>query len=301
MAKIFWQLNIEFSTEAGENACGWLRSGSSTLREKVEALGYVAEPKAQGTYFLCKVSELESSQRLADLRKAIYEAGYRECEATFIPVQKRNDTFSFKKLRMLSTADINQARWLLLSGKGIQKIADWHATDESGYVFRANKRLKNSLGFGWADLVNVPLVSEEGMNALKDGELVGLEFEPVRYDNPSAASRQLYLLTSSVKLPGCLLPLKNREGKRVSAPDEPGGKYWDDGGYMPPFLKYQKDEIDAMPAFDLGLTHERIGGLKQYEHHQYIVSQRFREHLEAMKVRSVDFIPVELVDEDFEG
>ncbi len=161
---------------------------------------------------------------------------------------------------------------------------------------KANNRLKNGLDFEWVDVVIVPYVSEEGREQLKGGNFEGIHFDPAIFDQPEKAVKQLYQLTSTLTMPPSLLPIQNLDGDVVTEHGNEVARFWDDAGYVQPILKYCRDEVKAMGAFDIAMTREQIGYLPQHFSHQYIVSQRFRQHLEAMKVRATEFVPVELVD-----
>lgn len=269
---------------------------SETLRNQVEALGYRVEPMAEGKYHLCKITEDEASERIETLRDSMIREGFKEVKTAIIPKANRRSLFAFRRLRKFTKRDLDRAEYLRLNVKGLNRIADFARTSAERYVLRTSDRLKNNLDFGWLDIVIVPYVSEKGRKQLEVESFEGIRFVPAIFDEPENAAKQLYELTSTLTMPQCLLPIQNNDGDVVGDDDAEGARIWDDAGYVQPILKYRREEVEAMGVFDIAKTREQIGNLPQHYRHQYIVSQRFRKHLEAMKVRSVDFVPVELVD-----
>lgn len=71
--------------------------------------------------------------------------------------------------------------------------------------------------------------------------------------------------------------------------------WWDDGGREPAVLRYQRAEVEALDAFDMAVTFERVGQTEQGAYRQCIVTQRFREVMMKLNVKGVDYVPVELV------
>jgi hypothetical protein len=265
-------------------------------------MGYAFERHGTTEYaeWYCQIIEKAGSPEWENVRNAILETGLRECEVTTIPRDERKTCFAFAFERKFSKRDIDGAKYLRLNVKGLQRIADWKETASDGYVLKTNKRLKNNLDFGWLDIVIVPYVSEKGREQLEAKSFSGIRFVPAIFDEPEKAAKQLYELTSTQTMPQCLLPIQNNNGDVVGNDDAEGARIWDDAGYVQPILKYRREEVEAMGAFDIAKTREKTGNLPQHYRHQYIVSQAFRQHLEAMKVRSVDFVPVELVDDESE-
>lgn len=295
MATVVYELNIEFTASPGENIFGWLMTSSSKLRSEIESFGYDLQPMRRGEYDLCKIREPEGSKRTEAVRAAVLSAGYIECDRTIIPRGQRRTHFAFKKVRTFSKEDIENAPLLLLGVKGLQRIADWKETTKAGYVLKAGSRLKNNLSFGWLDIVMVPYVSAEGKGELATAGLDAIDFEPAVFDLPEKAAKKLYRLTSNIKLPRSLTRVRNLSGETMPLEDRENGHYWDDGGYVPPVLKYRFEDIKALPRFDIALTCEQIGARLELYRQYCIVSQSLRKQLEKMKVRTVEFIPVDLV------
>lgn len=299
MPSVSCKLNIEFSPKPGENRGGWVCANSQSLRMACEELGYSAKPMSQGEYHLCEIDEEEGSDKLDAVRDVLIRAGLKEVKSTIIPKPNRRDSFAFRCIRKFSKRDLDQAEFLRLNVMGLSKIADFSQTTAEGYVLKANKRLKNNLVFGWLDIIIVPYVSEKGREQMERESFTGIHFKPAIFDEPEKAVKHLYELTSTQTMPPCLLPIKNDDGEIVAEDWKYGARIWDDGGYVLPILKYHREKVETMGAFDIAKTRELTGHNPRHYRYQYIVSQRFRQHLEAMKVRSVDFVPVELVDEEF--
>lgn len=300
MASVDCELNIELTPDPGDNLCGWLKTDDQGLRPEISSLGYEWTPMGRGEYHMCKICEPEGSESIEKVRQLILQAGFSECHTTVIPKTLRRTHFAFRHMRKFTKKDLDLAEYLRLNVKGSQRIADRKEKTETGFVLKANGRLKNKLDFGWLDVIIIPYVSEKGRAELEGKNFEGIEFEPAIFDQPEKVAKQLYQLTSNLTMPPCLVPIKNSDGEVVKDESKEVALGWDDAGYVQPVLKYRREEVEAMGAFDIAKTREQTGNLPQHYRHQYIVSQRFRQQLEAMKVRSVDFVPVELVDDESE-
>lgn len=298
MASVDATLSISVGDADNLSIRGHLKTHNDGIKIQLERLGYQFETygSKDNEYFLCKVAAKEGSSELNRVRSVLIDAGIRESARTVIPKKDREGQFAFKYIRNFNRNDLDQAEYLRLNVMGHQRIADWRETAAEGYVLKANKRLENNLDFGWLDIIIVPYVSENGRKRMEKEGFLGVRFEPAVFDEPKRASKQLFELTSVLTMPPCLLPIQNDDGDLVAEDWKLGARIWDDAGYVQPILKYRRKEVEAMGAFDIAKTRETTGNLPQHYRHQYIVSQRFRQHLEAMKVRSVDFVPVELVD-----
>jgi hypothetical protein len=290
------RIRIEISAAPGESGSGWLKTNSQSLRRKIESLGYIFEPMGMGSYYLCTIVEDENSKKIELVREAILSEGYKEIRNAIIPKADRRSSFNFGHIREFSKSDLDQAEYLYLRvGLSAARIADWAYTSCDGYVLTVNRRLKSKSDFGWLDIITVPYVSENGKNQLECKDLVGLHCKPAIFDIPEKAPKQLYELSSTITMPPCLLPVQNGAGEVVAENWNEGERIWDEGGYLPPILKFRRVEVTCLGAFDIAKSRELIGSRSQHYRHQYIVSQRFREIVDAMKVRTVGFIPVELM------
>lgn len=292
------RIKIKVSTSPGESGSGRLKTDRQTLKKKIESLGYRFDPvgMGSGSYYLCSIVEDENSEKIELVREAILSEGYKEVRTAIIPKADRRSSFNFGRLREYSKSDLDQSEYLCLGpSSSAARMADWANTTSEGYVLTVNQRLKNKSDFGWLDVIIVPYVSDSGKNQLECGDLLGLQCKPAIFDKPEKASKQLYELTSAITMPPCLLPIQNGNGEVVPENWNEGERIWDDGGYVPPILKFRREEANCLGPFDIARTRELIGSRSQHYRHQYIVSQRFRKTVEAMRVRTVDFLPVELI------
>ena len=127
---------------------------------------------------------------------------------------------------------------------------------------------------------------------LEKESLSGLRFTP-GVDNSGKSKRIISALRSDVIMPPALNPLINEAGEVVP----PNTQWWcfhDDGGRSPEVLRYRAAEVKALGDFDIAMTYERVGFRKAAAYRWCIISQRFREVLKKLKVRSVTCVPVEL-------
>lgn len=299
MATVTCELEIESSTSLNGNSTGRVITNSERLKKKIEDLGYTLVPMALGTYHLCTIVESEGSNKMEAVRDAVLSEGFNEVKTSIIPKADRRSCFAFKYWRKFTKQDIKQAEYLCLKIKVNKEIiADYAHTSPEGYVLKVSNRLRSKLDIGWLDIVLALYVSEMGREQLQGGNFTGIHFEPAIYDQPEKYKeiKQLYQLTSTLTMPSCLLPILNKDGEIVDEHWKEGGtRAWNDGGYIQPILKYRREEVAAMGAFDIAKTRETTGFNPRLYRHQYIVSQRFREYLEELKVRTVEFVPVELV------
>lgn len=301
MTKVNATLSVSVGDANNLSIRGFFNTQSKDIKAKLEEIGCQFQlcGSRDNKYFHCEVTGKEGSAELTKVRTVLVDAGLREATQTIIPKEDRATHFAFKYIRSFTKKDLDQAEYLRLNVKGLQRIADWKKTIDDGYVLKANKRLKNNLDFGWLDIVIAPYVSQIGREQLEGEDFKGIRFEPAIFDEPQKVTNQIYELTSNLVMPRCLLSIQNNDGDIVAEDWKDGARIWNDGGYVFPVLKYRREEVEAMGAFDIAKTREQTGNLPQHYHHQYIVSQRFRQHLEAMKVRSVEFVPVELIDDKY--
>ena len=178
--------------------------------------------------------------------------------------------------------------------RGLGYIASFADTSEHGYVLRVDKKQKNSIAIGWLDVIITPYASDIGRAELEGCGLKGLEFRSALFNIPEKVTKPLWMVTSSITLPPCLLPIETRtfNNRHSGFQDEERG--WDDKGCAQVVLRYDKDEIDSLGEFDVARTREQIGSMKKHYRNHYVVSQRFRRAILDGKHRWFDFVPVEL-------
>ncbi len=161
----------------------------------------------------------------------------------------------------------------------------------------ADNRQKNQVELGQPD-VGIGLLCTRGfVDALHDAGIKEARWDEVHYYNPSKVIKPIGVLSSGIQMPPCLTP-RQGEGGEVWMPGGLQGHtsaYWDDEGYVPPELKFERAALASLGAFDIAITREKTGHPPGYYIHTLVVSQRFREFVEKRKVRNANFVPVKLV------
>ena len=167
--------------------------------------------------------------------------------------------------------------------------------DDEGWRVMARKGLSKSRHMGSLYSIRALILSSELKGKLEESDLKGLNFIPLRYDMPEKAPRQLWQFGHKVKMPVCLLPRLTQSGDDFHENDMDGA-IWDENGYRPEELRFRRREVEAMGAFDMATTREKIGEHRGFHRSEIIVTQRFRKVLDDMKINAVDYIPVRLAD-----
>lgn len=131
-------------------------------------------------------------------------------------------------------------------------------------------------------------VSGELKQALEVESLGGLAFKSVLFDKPEKVRGEFWQLTSTVTMPPCLLPV-------LTIPSTPHPVMcYDDGGHFPQELVFEEAAVRQIEPFDIALTRENLCPLPNAWPYEFIVSQRFRQVCQKLKMSSVDLVPVRL-------
>jgi len=214
---------------------------------------------------------------------------------------QRKNWFFCKIERVHNRKDITQAPLLqLLAKKEVAYPAPTHHPES--FVLLADAKLKNSKWhYGYADVHVAPLCDDQLRNQLAAENLRGLLFDSVGYSPPEKAHyRTLWRMTSSIQMPRLRTPLVDSDGKPFVGPltnDETClGCYADDGIASPAILRFSREEVADLGAFDAAVTQERIGSWDTSAYRNVIVSQRFRQVFEQLKIPGAEFLPVCLED-----
>lgn len=204
--------------------------------------------------------------------------------------------FRPRRIRTYENKEYDAFEFLSLRPAGIPNIALFAENRDGTHVLYANERLKKKLTFASEELTRVFYASEEGRDYLDAQNLIGLCWEAAVFDRPEKAARKLFRLRSSLILPPALTRIVDgRDRDLTHVPLAEGGDQdWDSGGYRPPEIHYQRNDLEGLGEFDVALTKEMIGGMPQWYHPDVIVSQRFRKVLMKMKNTSVGYNPVHL-------
>lgn len=295
--ELLCEINLDSEVTPNQNIRGWVHNLTVSALEEIAALGFDLEPRGTGvrSYTACKVAAAPESDQIQQIRAILSAIGLLEhTKHTIIPVDLRSTHYAFKYVRNFDKADLDQAEYLRLGVGGVGYIASRADTIGDDFVVRVDGKQKSKIGVGCLEPVLVPYASEDGRAELDAHAFRGLVFKPAVFDTPDKVKKPLFRMVSSVTLPPCLLPLQNRDGQRPNDARE-CGQYWDDGGHVPPILKFSGDDLRNLGDFDFATTREVVGEFPKFYRPEYIVSQRFRQAIIAGKHRWIGFTPVEIL------
>ena len=166
-------------------------------------------------------------------------------------------------------------------GIGIGSISQTEACESWGHLFGYASGYKH-------------FVAAERIRPAFEG-LRGLEWRPVVWDEAEKAMVTFYEISSTLTMPPCLTPL-------VAYPIS-GDLWYDEPGYHPPELAYDRTAVEAMGEFDIAWTREATGMVDPRFEMSFgpslIVSQRFRQQLHPLSQMdgyNITYHPVRLVD-----
>jgi hypothetical protein len=173
--------------------------------------------------------------------------------------------------------------------KGLDQLA------REDYVAKVDSRLNSGVQFGSLMPFTALAVAEPLRSQLLEENPRGLHLPPVCFlPEARKVGKPLWAVRSRVVMPRPLNLLQGEQGNPVE-PNTEWWCWWDDGGRDPAVLRYQRTEVEALGPFDIAMTFERVGQTEQGAYRQCIVTQRFREVMGKLKVKGVDYVPVELV------
>lgn len=235
--------------------------------------------------------------RLTTVFDILSSHGYRPSKRAQTTVAGREHEFAVIRRRTYNENEIAAAPLLMLRPRFCDDVmANYYGgDDDQGWIAKADKRLeKEKLEIGHFDSFEAILLGAALHDQLLSADLAGLDFIPVRYDHPERAARQLWQFGHKVKMPVCLLPRQGVD-RLDYVEGERNGSYWDDGGCVPPELRFRRSEVEAMGHFDVARTREKIGFHGGHYRSEVIVSQRFREVLEKAEIKTIHYVPVRLI------
>lgn len=241
----------------------------------------------------------EKDPRLGKLYEAIW-VKYRLKPSCWniIPKAEQSNYFGVRRKVTWTKKEIDACEMLWLRHK-LTIANNRDATPEQWqgeeYVAGVDEKQHSAVQFGGLCPFTGLAVAEPLRTQLLESGLKGLYLPPVTFVPPVAKVRKLlWALKSTVILPR---PLNLLQGEHGSEP-EPNTEWacwWDDGGKRPEVLKFRRSEVQAVGPFDIAMTYERVGITVQGAFRQCLVTQRFREVMTQLKVKGVDYVPVELV------
>ena len=238
--------------------------------------------------------------RLTMLYEAIWEK-YRlkPSRWNIIPKAEQGNYFGVRRKVTWTKREIDACEMLWLRHK-LTIANNRDATPEQWqneeYVAGVDEKQRSSVQFGSLCPFTGLAVADPLRTQLLESGLKGLHLPPVIFVPPEArVKKPLWALKSTVILPR---PLNLLQGEHGSEP-EPNTEWacwWDDGGKRPEVLRFRRSEVDEVGPFDIAMTYERVGITVQGAYRQCIVTQRFRAMMTRLKVKGVDYVPVELVN-----
>jgi hypothetical protein len=131
-------------------------------------------------------------------------------------------------------------------------------------------------------LVEPKVIRERGMNSPEP--LPSVEPAP-----PAKILKPLWKLTSDVVLPPCLYALLHNGGQPFTGDLARGCAYDNSTGLG---LRFKREAIESLPPFDVAVTRERTGIARSNAFRQVIVSQKFRQAMLELGVKSAEYVPV---------
>ncbi len=245
------------------------------------------------------VDMVEDDPRLTAVYECIWDTFHlKPSRWHVVPRELRDTYFGVRKLVTWTKREIDACELLWL--RNTQLIAT-HANataeqlEREIYVAELDHRQRSATQFGSLMPFTALAVAEPLRSQLLAAELKGLHLPEVEFRPPNRkVIKPLWGLKSSIILPKPLNLLQGEDGNAVE-PNTEWWCWWDDGGRDPAVLRYKREELSALGPFDIAMTLERVGQTEQGAYRQCIVNQRFRETLARLKVKGVDYVPVELV------
>jgi len=240
----------------------------------------------------------ETDPRLAKLYDAIWEKyQLKPSPWTIIPKAERHQYFGVRRKPTWTKRELDASELLWLKNTmiiGNNKDATPEEWAREEYVVSVDSKQNSKTQFGSLSPFMAMAVAEPLRSQLLDAGLIGLDLPPVVFVPRSKPVRKpLWALRSSVILPRPANLLQGEHGNPVE-PNTEWACMWDDGGIYPPVLHYRSAEIEKIGRFDIALTFERVGITVQGAFRQCIVSQKFRQVFDTLKVKGVNYVPVDV-------
>ncbi len=305
MPKVVYKFQVEHHPQPVRERGSLVLVSSVDVFKQIGNLGYDYEwrpPPSEGAYSI--VDEEQASRLAETLRLIKCEVGLVPKTNTVMRPDERRYQFSCHKTRSYTRRELDDAELLCINyawlpwgkmqrrfiGPGLDRQED----DET-WVVKVDIRQKNKLQIGLLEGHNEIVVAAEMKERFEMENLIGLEFSPIKLEPADRVKKSLWHFWSHVTLPSTLLPLQHQDGTDFTG-DLSRGCYPDDGGYFPVELRYRHSEIAKLGNFDVAITRERFGGTHGPKFRKLVVSQRFREVAEKLKVDIIQFVPVRFLD-----
>lgn len=251
-----------------------------------------------------------NSKKMRACMDIINEHGLQPWRETWRP--SRPDEFQYSIIRRYDDEDLDQCRLMQLVGAR-HVVYRYQGTEDKIIRLERNKKLKWLDGIAAAAFEPHYLFASDSIRkALESLDLVGIQFRPTIQIGQSTSSpneQQLseraskrnpwWGITSSIILP----PLSSS----ATLIDHRTGEPFDpvtatsctlvEGDYAFAQLRYRQADVDAVPPFDIAVTHERFGvgvdHIRLPSSRAKVVSQRFRQLCKANGIQA-HFVPVQI-------
>lgn len=299
MPEITIQIVAVFSDQ--RRALGkYVHIDSEPVFEAIESLGFeetTKNPKGSLDRYL-NIAIKEDDPRIFKIQKILEDYGMVHYPHRFERRAFYDREYVIRRERVYSRAEICQAELLRLAGSE-RKFAEF-APDRSGevYVVKISQHLKSKIDFGCSYYHVSVLMSAQLKAALESEKLAAVKFKEASYEKPpKPGTKRLWQFGSTVTMPACQTVRQDTHGAFVTEDGPPKGElgyYWDDAGFQPAELVYNRAEVERLPRFDIAMTREFVGE-PFAPYREIIVTQRFREAMEKHGVTTAEWAPVRLV------
>lgn len=246
-----------------------------------------------------KIEDEADSSRLNEVIGLIKcETGIEPLPLSYIPHDQLESHYCIRYDRNYEKADLDAAPFLRIkiSRDSSQLAQASHQKEDESYAVQFDGKQKKACQFGSLYPHACYGVAAALKVHLESAGLTGLGFEPIEIIPPEKAVKPLWKIKSTIRLPRCALPWVHLNGLPFSG-DYSQWSYVDDGGYFPEEFSYFKSDLKLCGEFDVAETMERISAGGRFRHREIIVSQRFRQAIEAFPQKSglgMDFVPVRI-------
>jgi hypothetical protein len=306
MPQVICSLTIRFDRESplGTTAIGLQAASPEDVDFLGDLCGFEVSSRVSDHYGLMKsfeVKEPEDSPKLEKLFAAIKQLyGFEPSQHFIVPEELSSKVFGLQRERTYDRQEVEQSPLLSLHYAKRPIAKNWDRTidkvAEDVLKIRAGSESRSAkLMLGYISPFNALAIHEDLKEALEREGIMGLKCKRVE------GSKTLWSLGSEIELPRCLVPVVDGSGHELAdtgpRDEGPGGRYFDDHGYHPPELRFAKDEMKRLPPFDIAVTREYVGPAMHTGacFRTCVVTQRFRECLEKLGVKTAQYVPVHVV------
>lgn len=294
--KLIYQISVELQERPGPTYASRINIDDAVAFERIQSLGFDETTKRTGWGRRLKVICDYSDPRLEKVLNILGSLGFSASDRSVLQSDHREKEFSPFISRIYDRADFDEAPLLRLDPVSVNKKIATDLKPENGrFKIKVDRRQNSDLEIGTLDFPPTYLVADSLKAAIETAGLVGIGFEEVVYDRPEVVTKRLWQFAPGIEMPPCLTPRVDATSGDPAVDGVTEFVSWDDGGYSPTELKFERESVTAMGDFDVALTRETVGVAPGFRR-EIIVSQRFREFLEDRKIRSVGYVPVRLLD-----